>query len=287
MQRRSAPRSRSARLTLTAALFLVFAPLVPAAAQELPRVRITRDATPIRAMRYNHAEVWKLTEADAGTIYEVLAVEGDQVRFLETNYYLVLLPRDAWGTQWVGWVPGRHVELLPPEVPAPRPVPLADAVPTPPAAAAEAPAASPAPVDAAADAAPSPAPAPDDASVLPVIPEIVLRFAFDRSDLSEAAKDALTTSLGTIGTAAGSLSFAVGGHADATGPDDYNDRLGLRRAEAVRQYLVEQLQVPADRIGVSSYGETQPSAPNDTRDGRAANRRVVVTVNPAQQASAE
>jgi OOP family OmpA-OmpF porin len=110
------------------------------------------------------------------------------------------------------------------------------------------------------------------------IQDVVLRFAFDRSDLSEAAKHTLDTAL-VEARAGGVLAFALGGHADATGPDTYNHKLGLARAEAVRQYLVERLQVPADRVSVSSFGETQPAAPNDTRMGRAENRRVVVTVS--------
>ena len=113
------------------------------------------------------------------------------------------------------------------------------------------------------------------------MPDVVLQFAFDRSDLAEAAKYSLTTALSTMTADAGSLSFALGGHADAMGSDAYNQKLGLARADAVRNYIVNELKVPADRISVASYGETRPVASNDTSVGRAENRRVVVTVTAA------
>ena len=54
--------------------------------------------------------------------------------------------------------------------------------------------------------------------------------------------------------------------------------LGLERAEAVKRYLYEQHQVPLHKMNVISYGEDKPVAPNNNRDGRAQNRRVVVKV---------
>ena len=70
----------------------------------------------------------------------------------------------------------------------------------------------------------------------------------------------------------------IEGHADATGPAEYNARLALERAESVRRYLHEQHRLPLHKISVISYGEEKPIAPNDTVDGRAMNRRVVVRV---------
>jgi outer membrane protein OmpA-like peptidoglycan-associated protein len=260
-------RFRSARPTLLAALVLTLLPLATAAAQELPRVRVNRGDTTIRAMRSSNNDVWKLMRADAGMVFDVLDVEGEQGRFLESNWYLVVLPRDAYGTQWVGWISGRHVEPGPPREPvvtAARPLETVSA-------------AVPRPVERVAAAAATPPPA--VAAITPrTLPDVVLRFAFDRSDLSETAKNTLATALTTMGAEAGSLSFALGGHADAMGPDDYNQKLGLARADAVRKYIAEQLKIPAERISVSSHGEAVPVASNDTRAGRAENRRVVVTV---------
>lgn len=65
----------------------------------------------------------------------------------------------------------------------------------------------------------------------------------------------------------------VQGHTDSRGRDEYNMRLSDERANAVRQYLVEQ-GVAADRMTARGYGETRPIESNRTSAGRAANRRV-------------
>ena len=69
----------------------------------------------------------------------------------------------------------------------------------------------------------------------------------------------------------------VQGHTDATGPKDFNYKLGEERAEAVRRYL-NQHGVPLNRISTISYGPDAPAAPNNDRAGRQANRRVVLIV---------
>ena len=70
----------------------------------------------------------------------------------------------------------------------------------------------------------------------------------------------------------------IEGHTDNSGPKELNHRLGLERAENVKRYLYEQHQVPLHKMNVISYGEDKPVAPNNKRDGRAQNRRVVVKV---------
>lgn len=70
----------------------------------------------------------------------------------------------------------------------------------------------------------------------------------------------------------------IEGHTDSTGATDMNERLGLARAESVKRYLYETYQIPLHKMNVISYGEDKPVAPNNTRDGRAQNRRVVVKV---------
>jgi outer membrane protein OmpA-like peptidoglycan-associated protein len=69
----------------------------------------------------------------------------------------------------------------------------------------------------------------------------------------------------------------IQGHTDATGPVDYNERLGLQRAESVRRYLHTQ-GVAMNRMATISYGEEMPAAPNETAEGRANNRRVAIVV---------
>lgn len=69
----------------------------------------------------------------------------------------------------------------------------------------------------------------------------------------------------------------IQGHTDATGAPEYNEQLGLQRAESVRRYLHRQ-GVALDRMATISYGEDMPVAPNNTADGRATNRRVAIVV---------
>ena len=69
----------------------------------------------------------------------------------------------------------------------------------------------------------------------------------------------------------------LSGHTDNTGNDDLNLDLSKRRANAVRQYLINK-GISADRLSADGYGETQPVADNNTREGRAANRRVELEI---------
>ena len=64
------------------------------------------------------------------------------------------------------------------------------------------------------------------------------------------------------------------GHTDSKGSDEYNMALGMRRAIAVRDKLLEFGLDPARILGVESRGESEPIAPNDTEEGRFENRRI-------------
>lgn len=65
----------------------------------------------------------------------------------------------------------------------------------------------------------------------------------------------------------------IAGHTDSVGSNRLNERLSQERADAVREYLVEQ-GIPADALEAKGYGESKPIAPNSTRRGREQNRRV-------------
>jgi OOP family OmpA-OmpF porin len=69
----------------------------------------------------------------------------------------------------------------------------------------------------------------------------------------------------------------VAGHTDSTGSEEYNQGLSERRANAVKDYLTQQ-GVTATRLSARGYGEGQPVASNDTKEGRAENRRVELIV---------
>ena len=70
------------------------------------------------------------------------------------------------------------------------------------------------------------------------------------------------------------LRLTIIGHTDSKGSDAYNMALGMRRAVAVRDKLIEFGLDPARIIGVESRGESEPIAPNDTEQGRFENRRI-------------
>ena len=72
------------------------------------------------------------------------------------------------------------------------------------------------------------------------------------------------------------------GHTDSVGNDAYNQRLSVRRAEAVKAYLVSK-GVEANRVYTEGKGEAQPIASNKTKDGRAKNRRVEIEVVGSRQ----
>jgi len=74
----------------------------------------------------------------------------------------------------------------------------------------------------------------------------------------------------------GFISGTVTGHTDTSGAADYNQQLSLRRAEAVARYL-ENKGVSAGRLQVRGMGESEPVADNSTAEGRAMNRRVVIS----------
>ena len=72
--------------------------------------------------------------------------------------------------------------------------------------------------------------------------------------------------------------FVVAGHTDNAGSEDLNYELGKRRADAVSRYLVTQKKMDPLRIVTVSYGENSPATDNNSRDGRAKNRRVEILV---------
>ncbi|WP_431476991.1 outer membrane protein OmpA [Massilia eburnea] len=101
-------------------------------------------------------------------------------------------------------------------------------------------------------------------------------FDYDKAVLKPEAKeklDEMATKLEGI-----NLEVIIGvGHTDSMGTDQYNDKLSLRRAEAVKAYLLSK-GVEANRVYTEGKGEKQPVADNKTAEGRAQNRRVEIEV---------
>jgi outer membrane protein OmpA-like peptidoglycan-associated protein len=104
------------------------------------------------------------------------------------------------------------------------------------------------------------------------------QFKLGKADLPEDATAAIDNMVSQLKADKKAVWVEIEGHTDSTGDKTLNERLGLARAEAVKRYLYEKHQVPLHKINVISYGEDKPVAPNNTRDGRAQNRRVVIKV---------
>jgi peptidoglycan-associated lipoprotein len=103
-------------------------------------------------------------------------------------------------------------------------------------------------------------------------------FKLGKAELPPDATGALDTMVSQLKGDKKAMWVEIEGHTDSTGDKLMNQRLGLARAEAVKRYLYEQHQIPLHKINVISYGEEKPVAPNNTRAGRAQNRRVVIKV---------
>lgn len=104
------------------------------------------------------------------------------------------------------------------------------------------------------------------------------KFKLGAAELPEDAAAALDTMVSQLKADKKAVWVEIEGHTDSTGDKALNERLGLARAESVKRYLYEKHQIPLHKINVISYGEDKPVAPNNTRDGRAQNRRVVIKV---------
>ncbi len=70
----------------------------------------------------------------------------------------------------------------------------------------------------------------------------------------------------------------IEGHTDSRGSDSYNQALSQRRVDAVKEVLISQFGISAERLTAIGYGESKPRASNDTVEGRQLNRRVVAVV---------
>jgi outer membrane protein OmpA-like peptidoglycan-associated protein len=103
-----------------------------------------------------------------------------------------------------------------------------------------------------------------------------LLFPVDQATLQPAARANLDN-LARILTKYDDTNVMVAGHTDATGSDQYNQTLSIRRAETVTETLVG-LNIPRQRLAINGFGETQPIATNDTEAGRALNRRVEIAI---------
>jgi outer membrane protein OmpA-like peptidoglycan-associated protein len=110
-----------------------------------------------------------------------------------------------------------------------------------------------------------------------VLSDDSVKFPLSSARLSPEAETRLADFVAKLTGDNRNVYVEIQGHTDATGSDAGNLRLGEARADAVRLFM-NQKGVPLNRMATISYGDTTPVAPNNTRVGRAQNRRVVLIV---------
>jgi OOP family OmpA-OmpF porin len=162
-----------------------------------------------------------------------------------------------------GWTPataypGCDGAAKPPPPPPPPPAPVAAPPPPPPA---------PAPPP------PPPPPAPTSEKVTFAADAF---FDFDKAVLKPEARAKLDDLVSKTSGINLEVIIAVG-HTDSVGSDAYNQKLSVRRAEAIKAYLVSK-GIEKNRVYTEGKGEKQPVADNRTSEGRAKNRRVEIEV---------
>jgi outer membrane protein OmpA-like peptidoglycan-associated protein len=110
-----------------------------------------------------------------------------------------------------------------------------------------------------------------------VLSDDSVKFPAKSAELSPEAKTRLMDFVQKLKAENKNVYLEIQGHTDSTGSPAANMRLGEERAEAVRRFMSQQ-GVPLNRMSTISYGDTSPAAPNNTKEGKAQNRRVVLIV---------
>jgi len=122
-----------------------------------------------------------------------------------------------------------------------------------------------------------------DAASKRLVYEVVINedqgnFKFASADLPKEAQARIDEMVAQLKANPRGNFVEIEGHTDSSGDKLTNERIGEARAEAVKRYLYMTHQVPLHKMNVISYGEDKPVSPNNTRQGRAQNRRVVIRI---------
>jgi outer membrane protein OmpA-like peptidoglycan-associated protein len=109
-------------------------------------------------------------------------------------------------------------------------------------------------------------------------------FDFDKADVLPKAEETLQKAADAIRQRGPKGTVRVEGHTDSKGDDNYNMKLSVRRADAIRNWFVQKGGLSGVNFGTKGLGETQPVAPNtnpdgsDNPEGRQKNRRVTIVM---------
>ena len=128
---------------------------------------------------------------------------------------------------------------------------------------------------------PAPVPAPKPISETVSLSAAAL-FDFDKDNIKEGAKPRLDEVANRVRSLEDVEAVNIVGHTDSVGSETYNEELSMRRANAVKNYLLDQ-GVDPSLVSTSGMGESQPVADNSTDAGRAQNRRVEITIRGSEQ----
>jgi len=115
------------------------------------------------------------------------------------------------------------------------------------------------------------------ADYLPGGMEPVVFFDFNRNELRAEGYPVLDTIAALLSKELSTVSVGIMGHTDSVGSEPYNAGLSMRRAEAVKSYFNSR-GISSDRLFTKGYGKIAPADTNDTVEGRANNRRAVVSI---------
>jgi OOP family OmpA-OmpF porin len=107
--------------------------------------------------------------------------------------------------------------------------------------------------------------------------ELLVNFEFDRSEVQDRYLPEIEQVANFMEQYPDTM-VELEGHTDSVGTDAYNQGLSQRRANAVRQVMIDRFGVPASRVSAEGFGESQPVASNESAAGRAQNRRVITVI---------
>ena len=103
-------------------------------------------------------------------------------------------------------------------------------------------------------------------------------FKFGKTELPQEATGRIDGLIHQLKQDPKNVFIEIEGHTDNVGDSGINKTIGLGRAESVRRYLYEEFQIPLHKMNVISYGADKPIASNQTKEGRAKNRRVLIRI---------